>query len=214
MQTDNSANRNWLLDNSTDSESVASYYDDWAERYDEELGAWDYRSPAEAARLLARYAGSESKVLDAGCGTGLSGQALAALGFRDIVGADISSVSLELSRTRDVYSQLHQLDLHSLPLPFEANAFDALTCVGVLTYVDQVAATLEEFCRLVRPAGHIVFTCRDDLYQSRGYPELLNELSDAGRWQLKYRSPPSPYLPENEDFAETIQVIYFVYQTS
>jgi predicted TPR repeat methyltransferase len=203
--------RSWLLNNSTDPKSVASYYDDWAERYDAELGEWDYRSPREAARLLADYAPSGSALLDAGCGTGLSGEAQ---GFQDVVGIDISTASLKLSEARGVYSKLQQVDLHSLPLPFEANAFDALVCVGVLTYVEKISATLKDFCRLVRPSGYIIFTCRDDLYQDQGYAQLLAELVDAQCWRPIYQSPPWPYLPENEDFAEKIKVIYCVYQTT
>jgi predicted TPR repeat methyltransferase len=209
-----SDDRSWLLNNSTDPESVTSYYDGWAQRYDAELSEWDYQSPAQAARLLARYAPLGSAVLDAGCGTGLSGEALAAADFQDIVGIDISPASLKLSAARGVYSKLQQVDLHSLPLPFEANAFDALVCVGVLTYVQEVSATLKDFCRLVRPSGYIVFTCRDDLYQEQRYPQLLTELVDEHCWQSVYQSPPSPYLPKNADFGEKIKVIYCVYQTS
>ena len=54
----------WLLSNSTDPESVTSYYDDWAERYDEQLSDWGYQSPREAARLLARNAPLGAAVLD------------------------------------------------------------------------------------------------------------------------------------------------------
>ena len=203
----------WLLNNSTDAKSVASYYDDWAGRYDAELSEWDYRSPHEAARLLADYVHSASALLDTGCGTGLSGEALAAQGFKNIVGIDISTASLKLSEARGVYSKLQQVDLHLLPLPFDANTFDALVCVGVLTYVQEVSATLKDFCRLVRSSGYIIFTCRDDLYQDQDYAQLLAELVDAQYWRPIYQSPPSPYLPENKDFAEKIKVIYCVYQT-
>lgn len=209
-----SDDRSWLLNNSTDPKSVTRYYDDWAERYDEQLRDWDYQSPREAARLLATNAPLGAAVLDAGCGTGLSGEALAAEGFRNVIGFDISPESLKLSAARGVYSKLQQIDLHSLPLPFEANAFDALVCVGVLTYVKHVSATLKDFCRLVRPGGTIVFTCRDDLYQDQGYAQLLAGLVDEQCWQLVHQSPPSPYLPKNDDFGDKIKVIYCVYQTS
>lgn len=209
---DETVEHGWLLDSSTDAASVARYYDDWAGKYDDELAAWDYRSPDEAARLLAGYADPGAKVLDAGCGTGLSGHALVAAGFADIVGIDISVDSLRIATERGVYREVLQVNLQSLPLPFGDNAFNALTCVGVMTYIDDNAGTLKEFCRLVRPGGHVVFTCRDDLYHGRNFATLLSELVDSGHWRALYQSPPSPYLPGNDDFAESIRVIYFVYE--
>ncbi|MFT5392260.1 MAG: putative TPR repeat methyltransferase [Gammaproteobacteria bacterium] len=200
----------WLVNGTTDAESVASYYDDWASRYDDELRAWNYQSPTEAARLLGDYAPQYARVLDAGCGTGLSGTALVAEGFRNIVGVDISSESLRIAERRGVYADLLQANLQELPIPFSDNAFDALTCVGVLTYVSDTRATLLEFCRLVRPGGHIVLTCRDDFYVSRDYAGEIKALSEAQQWRLLYESPPSDYLPGNEAF--DARVIYLSFE--
>ena len=211
MSTEERRHRS-LLDNATDPATVARYYDDWASSYDEELSAWDYRSPDEAARLLAGYADPEARVLDAGCGTGLSGHALVAAGFSDIVGIDISVDSLRIAARRGVYREVLQVNLQALPLPFGDDAFDALTCVGVLTYIADIAAILREFCRITRPRGHIVFTSRDDLYRERGLEGLLAEVAQEGGWRALYQSLPSPYLPGRDDFAETIKVIYFVYE--
>ena len=85
-----SADQSWLLNNSTDAASVEQYYDEWSDRYDGELGEWDYRSPDETARLLARYCVTSARILDAGCGTGLSGRALAAAGFDDAPDVTVS----------------------------------------------------------------------------------------------------------------------------
>ena len=211
-QKGQSVEASWLLDNSTDAASVEKYYDDWSGRYDSELSDWDYRSPDESARLLAGYAAPSARVLDAGCGTGLSGHALVAAGFTDIVGIDISADSLRVAADRDIYRDLRQVNLQTLPMPFEENAFDALTCVGVLTYMDDTANTLRDFCRLVRPGGHVVFTCRDDLYAQRDFPGLTQALAAEGQWRRLYESAPSPYLPRNEDFGENIQVIYAVFE--
>ena len=206
------ARSGWLLENPTDSASVARYYDEWAGAYDDELAAWDYRSPDEAARLLAGYAEPDGRVLDAGCGTGLSGHALVAAGFADIVGLDISGDSLAVAGRREVYRHLLRGNLQSVVLPFRDDSFDALTCVGVMTYIQNNSATLREFCRIVRPRGHIVFTCRDDLYRERDFASVLDGLAEDGDWRSLYQSPPSLYLPGNDAFAEDIKVIYFVYE--
>ncbi len=111
-----------------------------------------------------------------------------------------------------VYESVHEGDLQQQPLSFAAGTFDALACVGVLTYIENASATLREFCRLVRPGGHIVFTCRDDLYAERRYGERTAEIADAGLWRELHRSMPSPYLPKNEDFGDHIRVIYCAFE--
>lgn len=209
-----SADQSWLLNNSTDAASVEQYYDEWSDRYDGELGEWDYRSPDETARLLARYCVTSARILDAGCGTGLSGRALAAAGFDDILGVDISNESLKIAARRGTYRALRQMNLQSLPLPLEGKTFDALTCVGVLTYLNDTAGILGEFCRLVKVGGHVVFTCRDDLYAERDFPSVMQTLASSGYCRLLYESSPSPYLPRNHDFGDDINVIYIVFEVT
>ncbi len=215
MSTDDEdSDRGWLLNIETDPKTVAKRYDDWANQYDEELREWDYRSPDEASRLLAAHAPDAAKVLDAGCGTGLSGLALAAAGFGDLVGIDISEESLAIAARRKVYSELHRANLHERPLDFPANSFDALICVGVLTYVPDTADAMREFCRIVRPGGCVVFTCRDDIYQERDYASVIAELEREKKWRPLHQSAPSPYLPGNSDFADTISVMYVACEIS
>ena len=40
---------------SVDTASIESYYDDWADAYDQDLQGWHYRAPAEAADQLASH---------------------------------------------------------------------------------------------------------------------------------------------------------------
>jgi 16S rRNA G1207 methylase RsmC len=67
-------------------------YAAWAQTYDrdhEAIGFFGHRLAAETlARHLTRH--DVARVLDAGAGTGAAGVALAALGFRDITGVEIS----------------------------------------------------------------------------------------------------------------------------
>ena len=62
---------------------------------------WGYATPPRVAMAL-RLAGAnvEKGVLDYGCGTGLSGMALAAVGFQVIDGTDISPEMLSQAEGR------------------------------------------------------------------------------------------------------------------
>ncbi len=200
----------WLTQVSTDSEEVAKYYDDWAKAYNATLASWNYSAPVDAANLLKQYVPTDRRILDAGCGTGLSGQALHDAGCRDIIGIDISADSLVIAKQTNAYRHVQTQNLQHVPFPFEADSFDALTCIGVMTYVSEPIAVLREYCRLVSSGGHIVLTQRNDLFDSQDYPAMMAQLQEEGLWDMVSVSEPQPYLPNNEDFGDRILVIYIV----
>lgn len=200
---------NWLRQGSTSSADVAKSYDDWADTYNETLADWDYRAPGDAARLLQRTTASDAAILDAGCGTGLTGAALRAAGFTGAIdGLDLSPASLEEAEKRGAYRNLQQANFQELPLSLSADAYDALICVGVLTYVPDSDAILAEFARLVRPGGTILITQRNDLFAERGFADTLQSMVDAGLISDLMVTEPQPYLPANPDFGDEIKVIY------
>ncbi len=200
----------WLTQASTDPEEVAKYYDEWAANYNHTLASWNYQSPADTASLLTQYVPTDHRVLDAGCGTGLSGKALYDVGYRDIVGIDISADSLVVAEQTQAYRHVQPQDLQQVPFPFETDSFGALTCVGVMTYVSDPIAVLREYCRLVSSGGYIVFTQRNDLFDAQDYQAVLSQLHDEGLWDIVTVSEPQPYLPNNEEFGDRILVIYIV----
>lgn len=146
------------LSASADSEAIAEYYDQWAAEYDNNLRDWNYEAPRIGANLLRQGVPLDERVLDAGCGTGLSGMALQALGYEHITGIDISQISLDLAEQTGAYEHLKLVDMQSLPLPYEADEFAGLQCVGVLTYVPDTDGILREFCRVVRSGGSVMFS--------------------------------------------------------
>ena len=198
----------WLTKLSTDSQETAAYYDAWAESYDETLAQWNYRSPAIVATMLKQDVPPDGPVLDAGCGTGLTGKALHAAGFRRVTGIDISQASLDVAAQAGVYERLIQVNMQQAPLPLETGAFAAVQCVGVLTYVPDTAAILREFCRVVRPGGLVAFTKREDLFNERDVAGVMQTLADEGLWTPVSVSEPQAYLPGNADFADQVKVVY------
>ena len=200
---------NWLKGGSTSSSQLKQIYDDWANNYDDNLKNWDYRAPAHAADMLHGKIQAGSVLLDVGCGTGLSGAALRAAGFTGpIDGVDLSPASLKKAEQRDVYRTLAPVDLQALPLAMPDNCYDAVLCVGVLTYVPESEGVLREFARILRPGGTVLVTQRDDLFQERNFAATLENL--AGTFDDIQVSDPLPYLPGNPDFADAINVIYVV----
>lgn len=204
----NPNDHSWLTKMSTDSEETAAYYDAWADNYDETLAQWNYRSPAIVASMLKPEVSPDDRVLDAGCGTGLSGKALHAAGFQRVTGIDISQASLDVAALTGVYERLLQVNMQQLPLPLQTGEFAAAQCVGVLTYVPDTGAILREFCRVVRPGGLIAFTQREDLFNERNVAGVLRALEDDALLTRLSVSEPKAYLPGNADYADDVKVIY------
>ena len=192
---------------STDPVEVRALYDSWADRYEEDVEAWDYRTPSDVAELLREAQPDAARVLDAGCGTGRAGRALRAAGFTSIVGCDLSPNALAHAEATGAYERVVEVDLQQLPTPFADHAFDALSCVGVLTYLPDTEATLREFCRLVRPGGAIAFSQREDVWVERDCRALIDRLVAEGTCEVLHVSEPRPYLPKSDEIGDVGAVL-------
>ncbi|WP_328302684.1 class I SAM-dependent DNA methyltransferase [Actinomycetospora sp. NBC_00405] len=166
-------------------DDAREFYDEWAAEYDADLAddTQGYVAPELAAETLVRVAGTGVTVLDAGCGTGLVGAALAQRGIDVIDGVDVSPGMLERARATGAYRSLEPADL-TRPLPTPADAYDAVVCVGTLTHGHVGPEALAEFVRLTRPGGSVVATVLDDVWESGGYRAETDRLVDAGVAEL------------------------------
>lgn len=96
----------------------------------------------------------KGSVLDVGCGTGLLASGLGKEGFT-VTGLDSSPEMLEQAKKRGMKVVLGA----SEALPFKANEFDLVTCIGVLHHVvekSKVAKSIKEMVRVVKPGRAIV----------------------------------------------------------
>lgn len=174
----------------TDVNATKDLYDQWASTYDTEMSKedQDYVGPALAATHVLEQLGgpqipADAEILDAGCGTGLAGIALAGLGARKIDGVDLSPGMLDIARKAGVYRHLDTADL-SAPLAVNDDRYDVVCCVGTLTQAHVGPIALDEFVRVVRPGGRVVATILGSIYESGGYRARIDELVAAGKVRL------------------------------
>ncbi len=186
----------WLHQGTSDAREVAHRYDEWAQSYDDDLASWSYRAPTVVAETVMTRHPAAGSALDVGCGTGLVGRALRARGFAGrILGLDISPASLEIAEQSGAYESLQPADLQQR-LAFEDDTFDAVVCVGVMTYLPEVEAVWREFARVARPEGIVVATQREDLWDTRQCQTVVDRLQDEGVWTPLEITGPAPYLPQ------------------
>ena len=127
-------------------------------------------------------------ILDAGCGTGLSGAYLRALGYKRIEGLDFSKEMLAIATARGSYQTL-KLAMLGDELPWSDNHFAAFLSTGVFTEGHAPASGLDELVRITKPGGHAVFTVRDTVLESGSYPDVFEWLEKAERWRPVEESP-------------------------
>ena len=170
-------------------ETLAQAYAAWAATYDSETASLGYLLPFLITAWVARYVpAGEGPLLDAGCGTGLSGPSLKALGYGDIAGLDLSDDMLKIAGSRNVYSELKKAMLGG-KLPWPDGHFRAFFSTGVFTISHAPASSLHELVRITKKGGHAIFTVRDQVFENGGFQAVFDELTQTKKWRVAERSP-------------------------
>ncbi|BCH22253.1 SAM-dependent methyltransferase [Mesorhizobium sp. L-8-10] len=164
-------------------EELSAAYAAWAATYDGETAALGYCLPFLITSWVTRHVpAGEGPLLDAGCGTGLSGPCLKALGYGDIEGLDLSPDMLAIAGSRGAYRALKQAEL-GRPLPWPDGHFRAFFSTGVFTISHAPASGLHELVRITAEGGHAIFTVRDQVLDSGGFRPVFEDLQQGGKWR-------------------------------
>ena len=156
-----------------------SFYSDWAPSYDNELTANGYRSPQRCAEALALFVPLDRPILDIGCGTGLSGLALSAVGFSDVSGQDVNPEMVDVARDLNLFRELRVVDVNNA-FPFEPGTYDALAAVGVIGAGAAPASLLTEALGALAVGGYLVFSFNDHVLDDPAYTGVLDRELDSG----------------------------------
>lgn len=183
-------------------------YDGWVDTYDETLTSWGWTPPIRIAETLTEMGFGENtpvKVLDLGCGTGLSGEELkkAKIGSNGIVGIDISEKSIEhLHKAKaGLYSEAYAASIDE-PIEFiKDNDFDVVTCSGAMSYFENFPVFYSEVLRVLKPGAIFCFSQNAANWDEniRGCKTEADKLVDAGKWTCKREGEPEAYTPDNPD---------------
>ncbi|MEM9231414.1 MAG: methyltransferase domain-containing protein [Pseudomonadota bacterium] len=189
--------RKKFLDNVYDLESADAtrdFYDRWSETYDSEVSENGYVTPKRLAEALAEYVPDhQTPVLDLGCGTGVSGQALRDQGFPTLDGSDFSPRMLEQARAKGIYRNLLVADLNT-PMPFASGAYQVITAVGVLNPGHGPAEVLDSVLEKLPKGGIFAFSLNDHALADPSYEARLMDHLDCGTAALLFKEY-GPHLP-------------------
>ena len=168
------------------SEELLKYYQDWTDnnKYNKDMVDWNYTAPQETVSVPRKYAlNKNSKILDAGCGTGLVGIELKKYDYLNIEGVDFSQSMLDLV-PQNIYQKIEKIDLNK-PLKFKNNIYDVVMCVCTFTYGHVKPHALDEIIRITKNKGLICFTINEGIYEEYGFDKKIKELTNNKLWNIK-----------------------------
>ena len=163
-------------------------YASWASTYDNEVQKNGYVTPERVAKALKDIVTNQSEViLDYGCGTGLSGFALQAVGFANIDGLDVSQEMVTLAGKKSIYKKLTVFD-PSTKIPVHADQYKIITAIGV---IGAGAAPLEVFDNLfslLPPSGLFAFSFNDHTLSDPNYEGKVKQCLSSGQAIILHKS--------------------------
>ncbi|MBM4035207.1 MAG: class I SAM-dependent methyltransferase [Planctomycetes bacterium] len=186
--------------------------DRWSQLYDE------FRDPLAAHSFLMRkrrveelsepLVGPGTRVLDAGCGTGISAPFYLEKGCV-YHGVDIAQKMIEQARARlsDFGFRISDLGFQNpirnpqsairnlsvtfsvadveAGLPFPDGAFDLVIALGLLEYLDRLDAALDEMVRVTRPGGSLILTVPNRNCANYFATRVLGPVVSRAWWLVK-----------------------------
>lgn len=182
----------WLqrLYSMTGSSEAQRLYDEVSGIYDTLNNDGGYCSPQRCVEAILRNLPStpsnKLKVFDAGCGTGLVGDAL----FQSVLaeklvldGVDISDGMLAIAHNKGIYRDLEWANLNER-INKPDGSYDIVMCVGTLTKGHAGPNVLGELARLTAKSGLIIATVHEDLWERAGFKTEIDKLQHAGIVQI------------------------------
>ena len=141
-------------------ERMRQFYETSA-KYKELLSEHDEAYQQTYVALVHRYAAPNSRILDVGCGNGISAMLLNRAGH-DVIGTDISALFLEDAEswqnkaTDSGGRTLEYRVCDVLELPFDNESFDVVCSNELIEHLPDVETALCEMIRVTRKGGKII----------------------------------------------------------
>ncbi len=189
-----------------DAKKIGEQYDALSENYEQYSVFLGYPNPdiiAECVRDIAKLP-LDAKINDFGCGTGLGGQSLSKLGYKNIDGCDASEKLLALCKDKNIYTDMRKLYLCSekSEIPEEwLKKYDAVISIGLMTYDHCGPVVLKEKMAVLSPtgAGIIAYTMRPEYMEKLGYQKAFDELVEQKKIEFLGKKEFEGYANQDEE---------------
>jgi ubiquinone/menaquinone biosynthesis C-methylase UbiE len=148
--------------------------------FSEEVGLW------QSERIIfAKYLQPHNKILDIGCGTGRTTFGLYGMGYKDILGLDLSEEMISAAQkiANDKSLEISFAIENACALSFNTDSFDAavFSFNGIMTIPAKETRqkSFNEIYRVLKPGGLFIFTTHD--INTSQYIDYWNE--ERNKWE-------------------------------
>ncbi|MEL7099003.1 MAG: methyltransferase [Pseudomonadota bacterium] len=187
-------------------EETKDIYAKWADTYEDDVLGLSYATPARVAQAIGPYVTPQDPILDFGCGTGLSGLALAEAGYEVIDGTDISEQMLahaydKQAAGRDVYRNLWL----GTPGAVQVTPGDyaCIVATGVISLGAAPPEMLTVLLDALGPDGILAFSYNDPTLEEVSYTQALDAVIADGTARQLFRQH-GPHLSEKVTGSDVI----------
>jgi predicted TPR repeat methyltransferase len=149
---------------------VAGVFDGYAARFDSHLiDTLGYIGPRVLREMLdTLITGPVERVVDLGCGSGLSGLVLRPLA-RQLIGVDLSARMLERARERATYDALHQAEIVSW-MTQDQGRYGLVMAADVSSYLGDLQPFFLAVVSVLKAGGRVAMTAHE---QAEGHFGML-----------------------------------------
>ncbi len=139
--------------------------------------------------LALRHLEGRRRVIDIGTGEGQIARATASVLGADVIGIDPTSSQIAEARRRAGGPEYLVAGADALPVDDES--FDAAVVCLVFEHVDDLASSIHEVARVLRPGGRLLLFLNHPLLQTPGSALIIDHMVEPAEtyWRL------GPYLP-------------------
>jgi predicted TPR repeat methyltransferase len=161
-------------------------YTAWSDSYDKEVNENGYVTPLRVAEALDRHVlDKNTTVLDYGCGTGLSGQALLSVGFQAVDGVDVTSAMVDLAREKGIYRNLDVFSPEHGP-NIAVGTYSVIAAIGVIGAGAAPLSVFDTIMDLLPTGGYFAFSFNDHTLEDSAYEHKVLEYTQMKRAQLVF----------------------------
>jgi len=170
-----------LVDN-TDPENRIKFYDDWCDKYDEDLVVvGNYTGHTKCVEAFLKLELNRNiTVLDLACGTGLLGAEIGKHGYELVDGLDSSLGMLGQARKQSIYRDYILAMVEELgSIPINDETYDVVMCSNGFAPGQIYPSAITEILRVMRPGGYLLWTMREGYqHKSQRFALLDAEITD------------------------------------
>jgi len=184
-----------ILVDDTLPEHTVKFYDDWSEKYDDDLViVGNYNGYVKCAEAFIKL-GLDHQVciLDLAAGTGLLGAEIGRHGYCNIDGLDCSLGMLGQAKTQCIYKNYIKAHVDGLgSIPVNDETYDVIVSSNGMAPGQIYPSALPELLRVLRPGGYIILVMKDGYqHTSQKFALMDTEINTlAGQRRLEVTMGP------------------------